>query len=190
MGGCTEKVQELQHMFVQHTRGVSLSVSGIERMNQCDEGVYLDVVLINRAAVLCALTLCLQALAALLRGSSQHTVSRALATLTHSGTCLQPATHTYTYCIKPWCIPADPLTMSCCLVGPSYKLKPCTLLCCPAVRLVLCFYPLLAAVVPGKLFHSGLPHKSINPLELLMDAVLEIQQRFYRDFPAHQQETK
>lgn len=42
----------------------------------------------------------------------------------------------------------------------------------------------------GKLFHSGLPHKSINPLELLMDAVLEIQQRFYRDFPAHQQETK
>jgi acetylornithine deacetylase len=43
---------------------------------------------------------------------------------------------------------------------------------------------------PGKLFHSGLPHKSINPLELLMDAVLEIQKRFYRDFPAHPLEAK
>lgn len=54
------------------------------------------------------------------------------------------------------------------------------------MRLCCICLPLLS----GKLFHSGLPHKSINPLELLMDAVLEIQQRFYRDFPAHQQETK
>lgn len=42
----------------------------------------------------------------------------------------------------------------------------------------------------GKLFHSGLPHKSINPIELVMDAVQEIQKRFYRDFPAHPLEAK
>ena len=37
----------------------------------------------------------------------------------------------------------------------------------------------------GKLFHSGLPHKSINPIELAMDAVSEMQQRFYIDFGPH-----
>ncbi|KAL6349335.1 hypothetical protein AAG906_033991 [Vitis piasezkii] len=42
--------------------------------------------------------------------------------------------------------------------------------------------------VTGKLFHSGLPHKAINPLELAMDAVKEIQLRFYRDFPPHPKE--
>lgn len=42
----------------------------------------------------------------------------------------------------------------------------------------------------GKLFHSGLPHKSINPIELVMDAVLEIQKRFYKDFPPHPLEAK
>ncbi|KAG9452136.1 hypothetical protein H6P81_005040 [Aristolochia fimbriata] len=40
----------------------------------------------------------------------------------------------------------------------------------------------------GKLFHSGLPHKAINPLELLMEAFQEIQLRFYRDFPPHPKE--
>ncbi|XP_004511787.1 acetylornithine deacetylase [Cicer arietinum] len=42
--------------------------------------------------------------------------------------------------------------------------------------------------VTGKLFHSGLAHKAINPLELAMDAIKEIQLRFYRDFPPHPQE--
>jgi hypothetical protein len=51
-------------------------------------------------------------------------------------------------------------------------------------------WALLLFSCAGKLFHSGLPHKSINPMELLMDAVLEIQKRFYKDFPAHPLETK
>ncbi|XP_061951830.1 acetylornithine deacetylase-like [Populus nigra] len=42
--------------------------------------------------------------------------------------------------------------------------------------------------VTGKLFHSGLPHKAINPLELGMEALKEIQSRFYRDFPPHKEE--
>ncbi|GLU05423.1 hypothetical protein SLE2022_225250 [Rubroshorea leprosula] len=42
--------------------------------------------------------------------------------------------------------------------------------------------------VTGKLFHSGLAHKAINPLELAMEALKEIQQRFYNDFPPHPQE--
>jgi len=40
----------------------------------------------------------------------------------------------------------------------------------------------------GKQFHSGLPHKGINALEFGSDAVAELQKRFYRDFPAHEQE--
>ncbi|XP_043718380.1 acetylornithine deacetylase-like [Telopea speciosissima] len=40
----------------------------------------------------------------------------------------------------------------------------------------------------GKLFHSGLAHKAINPLELSMEALKEIQMRFYRDFPPHPKE--
>ena len=42
----------------------------------------------------------------------------------------------------------------------------------------------------GKLFHSGLPHKAINPLELAMEALQKIQKRFYEDFPPCEQETK
>ncbi|XP_052209900.1 acetylornithine deacetylase [Diospyros lotus] len=42
--------------------------------------------------------------------------------------------------------------------------------------------------VVGKLFHSGLAHKAINPLELAMEAVKEIQLQFYKDFPPHDQE--
>ncbi|KAJ4728704.1 acetylornithine deacetylase [Melia azedarach] len=42
--------------------------------------------------------------------------------------------------------------------------------------------------VTGKLFHSGLAHKAINPLELAMEALKEIQTRFYKDFPPCLQE--
>ncbi|GMH09219.1 hypothetical protein Nepgr_011059 [Nepenthes gracilis] len=42
--------------------------------------------------------------------------------------------------------------------------------------------------VTGKLFHSGLPHKAINPLELAMEALKEIQLRFYKDFPPNSKE--
>ncbi|KAG6405374.1 hypothetical protein SASPL_132963 [Salvia splendens] len=40
----------------------------------------------------------------------------------------------------------------------------------------------------GKLFHSGLAHKAINPLELAMEALKVIQSRFYEDFPPHPKE--
>ncbi|KAL9167084.1 hypothetical protein ABFS82_05G073000 [Erythranthe guttata] len=40
----------------------------------------------------------------------------------------------------------------------------------------------------GKLFHSGLAHKAINPLELAMEALKVIQLRFYKDFPPHPKE--
>lgn len=43
--------------------------------------------------------------------------------------------------------------------------------------------------VEGKLFHSGLPHKGINSLEFAMEAMNEIQRRFYADFPACPEET-
>ncbi|XP_004148485.1 acetylornithine deacetylase [Cucumis sativus] len=36
----------------------------------------------------------------------------------------------------------------------------------------------------GKLFHSGMPDKAINALELAMDALKDIQLKFYKDFPA------
>ncbi|XP_055821086.1 acetylornithine deacetylase-like [Solanum dulcamara] len=42
--------------------------------------------------------------------------------------------------------------------------------------------------VTGKLFHSGLPNKAINALELGMEALREIQTRFYKDFPPHPKE--
>jgi acetylornithine deacetylase len=37
----------------------------------------------------------------------------------------------------------------------------------------------------GKLFHSGLPHKGINSIEMAFDAMNYIQERFYTDFPRH-----
>lgn len=40
----------------------------------------------------------------------------------------------------------------------------------------------------GRLFHSGLQHLAINAIELANDAILEIQRRFYQDFPPHEQE--
>uniref|UniRef100_A0A0D6R0C2 Acetylornithine deacetylase n=1 Tax=Araucaria cunninghamii TaxID=56994 RepID=A0A0D6R0C2_ARACU len=42
----------------------------------------------------------------------------------------------------------------------------------------------------GKLFHSGLPHKAINAMELCMEALEEIQKCFYNDFPAHPKEAE
>jgi acetylornithine deacetylase len=38
------------------------------------------------------------------------------------------------------------------------------------------------------LFHSGLPHRGINSLELVSEAMAVIQRRFYEDFPPHEQE--
>lgn len=35
----------------------------------------------------------------------------------------------------------------------------------------------------GKLFHSGLPHKGVNAIELANAAVRELQDRFYKEFP-------
>lgn len=40
----------------------------------------------------------------------------------------------------------------------------------------------------GRLFHSGLPHKGINAIELAHEAVKEIQAKFYEAFPPHEQE--
>ncbi|KAL6763183.1 acetylornithine deacetylase [Haematococcus lacustris] len=42
----------------------------------------------------------------------------------------------------------------------------------------------------GKMFHSGLPHQSVNPLELASEALAHLQRRFYQDFPPHPQEVK
>lgn len=42
----------------------------------------------------------------------------------------------------------------------------------------------------GKLFHSGLPHKGINSIELAQEAIAEIQRRFYADFPPHVEESR
>ncbi|CAM9629859.1 unnamed protein product [Ectocarpus sp. 13 AM-2016] len=42
----------------------------------------------------------------------------------------------------------------------------------------------------GKLFHSGLPHMAINPIEMVMEAVAMVQKRFYEDYPPHPDEKK
>lgn len=42
----------------------------------------------------------------------------------------------------------------------------------------------------GRLFHSGLPHKGINAIELLSEALAEVQKRFYTDFPRHADEDR
>lgn len=42
--------------------------------------------------------------------------------------------------------------------------------------------------VTGKLFHSGLPHKGINSIEMAMDAISYIQKRFFEDFKRLPQE--
>lgn len=40
----------------------------------------------------------------------------------------------------------------------------------------------------GRLFHSGLPHRGINSLELVSEALAILQERFYEAYPAHPQE--
>jgi len=40
----------------------------------------------------------------------------------------------------------------------------------------------------GKLFHSGMPHRGINSVEMAMDVVSRIQANFFRDFPRTEQE--
>ena len=40
----------------------------------------------------------------------------------------------------------------------------------------------------GKLFHSGLPHKGINSIEMAMDAMNMLQSMFYADYPPHPKE--
>ena len=42
----------------------------------------------------------------------------------------------------------------------------------------------------GHRFHSGLPHKGINAIELAMEATSRIQQKFYTSFPACEKETE
>ncbi|EFA86188.1 acetylornithine deacetylase [Heterostelium album PN500] len=40
----------------------------------------------------------------------------------------------------------------------------------------------------GKIFHSAIPNKAINTIELANEALAEVQKRFYADFPAHPEE--
>ena len=42
----------------------------------------------------------------------------------------------------------------------------------------------------GKLFHSGLPQHAINPIELVSEALAEMQRRFYAQFPPHPREAE
>eukprot|EP01036_Dinobryon_divergens_P028360 gene28360-37292_t len=44
--------------------------------------------------------------------------------------------------------------------------------------------------VKGKVFHSGLPHKGINSIEMATDAVSYIQKKFFAAFPRHPLEDK
>lgn len=42
----------------------------------------------------------------------------------------------------------------------------------------------------GKLFHSGMPHRGINSIEMAMDALSYIQNKFFTEFPRHEMEDK
>merc|ERR1719215_1146867 len=42
----------------------------------------------------------------------------------------------------------------------------------------------------GRLFHSGFPHKGINSIELVSDAMAVIQERFYDNFPPTPEEER
>lgn len=44
--------------------------------------------------------------------------------------------------------------------------------------------------IQGKLFHSGLPDKAINSIELAMEVIRHFQDRFYQDFPPHKEEKR
>ena len=61
-------------------------------------------------------------------------------------------------------------------------------LCCDCLVEVFILTGTASAVmwtlhVEGRLFHSGLPHKGINSLELAMEAIAYVQNRFYQDYP-------
>jgi acetylornithine deacetylase len=43
-------------------------------------------------------------------------------------------------------------------------------------------------VIQGKLFHSGMPHLAINPIEMGHDVLSYLQKRFYARFPRHDKE--
>jgi hypothetical protein len=72
--------------------------------------------------------------------------------------------------------------------GPSITNKH--IVCNLALRVAHSFSYPSPLLPPGKIFHSGLPHKAINPIEMAMDAVLAIQKRFYTDFGPHPLEAK
>lgn len=42
----------------------------------------------------------------------------------------------------------------------------------------------------GKLFHSGLPHKGINPIEMANEVLAKLQSKFYAEYPAHADEKR
>ena len=42
----------------------------------------------------------------------------------------------------------------------------------------------------GKRFHSGFPNRTVNPIELVSEAMSNIQRRFYEDFPTHPEEAR
>ncbi len=42
--------------------------------------------------------------------------------------------------------------------------------------------------VHGKLFHSGMPHKTINSIEMAMDVLTYVQEKFYEEFSRHDSE--
>ncbi|XP_019863918.1 PREDICTED: acetylornithine deacetylase-like [Amphimedon queenslandica] len=44
--------------------------------------------------------------------------------------------------------------------------------------------------VDGRLFHSGLPHKGINSIELADEVVSYLQKKFYEDYSAHPEEER
>jgi acetylornithine deacetylase len=44
--------------------------------------------------------------------------------------------------------------------------------------------------VKGRNFHSGLPHKGINSIELAHEVVSYLQSKFYQDFPPHAEEER
>ena len=47
-----------------------------------------------------------------------------------------------------------------------------------------------ALKIKGKLFHSGLPHKGINSIEMATDTLNYIQKKFYETFPRHSEEIR
>ena len=55
--------------------------------------------------------------------------------------------------------------------------------CCMYVRVGTASAAMWTLRTEGRLFHSGLPHKGINSLELGMEAIAYIQNKFYQDFP-------